>query len=352
MAKSLARELRTIKKQLALDAEPSLVSCLLQFTEHLSSLKTNIPLEKPLQRVVQEIVQHASVDAAALVVFSQDGFLPDKHEFVLWDGFQTSDAVMFKQILQRVFIGPVLEHGLFRIADLREKFSELPYGFRTKMTSTLAVPMQFEDRIIGVLVAFRSEREAFLEHDEAIFIAFANAIAHDLEQSRKCREAMRNQVTGLYHRQMMIHLLKQEIVRSRRYQAPLSLVLIDIDGFSALNKGLPSEVKNDLLHQIALRISSEIRQTDIACHVVSNTFSVIMPMTQIEQAEEMAERLKTSFSQNNILSAQTPVQLALSFGVVQHRFHDDSLSSLLSRADEALSAAKRLGGNQIVVDHQ
>ncbi|MEI6805110.1 MAG: GGDEF domain-containing protein [Myxococcaceae bacterium] len=189
----------------------------------------------------------------------------------------------------------------------------------------------------------RAEINAFSPMDQMLLEKISKHIHEDLTRQTQYQEIVKDTVTGFWGREIFFDFLEQEFGRSRRYQAPLSLILIDIDGFSRFTQ------PNLILTKTAHRIKTEIRQGDFIARLAENTFALVQPMTQGQNAAESASRLLSKFKHLPILIQEIPLQIHLSMGVASLSTQDELSKSVLERADKALSAAKRLGGNQIVM---
>ncbi|MEI6789678.1 MAG: GGDEF domain-containing protein [Myxococcaceae bacterium] len=189
----------------------------------------------------------------------------------------------------------------------------------------------------------RSEINAFSPNDQALLDKITKHVSEDSTRQERYQEIVKDKMTGFWGREVFFDFLEQEFARSRRYQAALSLIIIDIDGFARF-------LSPDLvLSKTAQRIKLEIRQGDFIARLSENTFILIEPMTTLQQAEDSATRLLSKFKHLPILIQEIPLQIHLSMGVASLSKKDEFPISLLERADKALLAAKRLGGNQIVI---
>lgn len=240
-----------------------------------------------------------------------------------------SDAVLLR--FKTNYFSPTL--SVQERAFLKQESSPR-VGQHAKLNSLLV----FDNICLG-----RSEINAFSPNDHALLEKIAKHLNEDLSRQTQYQQIIRDSATGFWGREVFFDFLEQEFSRSRRYQAPLSLVLIDIDGFARFsNPGL-------ILSKTAQRIKTEIRQGDFIARLAENTFALIEPMTTLQNAAESAVRLLSKFKHLPILIQEIPLQIHLSMGVATVTTQDELAASFLERADKALSAAKRLGGNQIVV---
>lgn len=140
--------------------------------------------------------------------------------------------------------------------------------------------------------------------------------------------------------------LDKEIQRSHRYHSDLSLLMFDVDFFKKVNDNYGHDVGDKVLIELARRIKSLLRETDIFCRFGGEEFAIIMPETGGEEAQNTAERLRKVIEE--VSQAEFPTRLTISFGVGQLTKWD-SEKSLLKRVDDALYRAKELGRNRVVV---
>ncbi|WP_033399289.1 GGDEF domain-containing protein [Thermus islandicus] len=150
-------------------------------------------------------------------------------------------------------------------------------------------------------------------------------------------------LTGLRNRRYLEQILERELFRLRRYGRPLSLIVLDLDGFKAINDAHGHDVGDRVLQALARCLEGHLRQSDRAVRLGGEEFAVILPETAQPQALRLAERLRRAVEALQV----PPVEgLSASFGVVQASPTDSPLS-LLKRADEAMYQAKRLGKNRV-----
>ena len=163
-------------------------------------------------------------------------------------------------------------------------------------------------------------------------VALANARAHHIVRS----QAVTDDLTGLYNRRRFDDALANELVRSRTFGAPLSLLLVDLDNFKVVNDEFGHQRGDDVLRRAADLVREHLRDGDIAARLGGDEFAVIAPDTASVGALALAERLRQSFAR-----LRAPAVTA-SFGVAEC-VEDESAEDLLRRADHALYEAKRRG---------
>ncbi len=161
----------------------------------------------------------------------------------------------------------------------------------------------------------------------------------------------REGLTGLFNQSYIRKRLEEEFYRSKRYDHPLSLLLIDLDNFKTMNRQYGHTAGDHLLKYFARLIHETIRPSDIAARFSGGEFLIILPETSRQEAEVVAERLQKRIvlSPFRIDSRQEDIQFTISIGVSAYPEAGQSADELISLADIALSEAKRNGKNRVAV---
>jgi diguanylate cyclase (GGDEF)-like protein len=149
----------------------------------------------------------------------------------------------------------------------------------------------------------------------------------------------------------LLKLGQQEFKRARRYGKPLSLIMFDPDSFKTINDSYGHLVGDEVLIEITRRCTEQIRETDIFGRYGGDEFIVILPETNIEDAQLAAKRLLKAVHDELIQTEKGRIMLSISLGVTElnNNEEDQELKDLVNRADVALYAAKRAGRNRITV---
>lgn len=151
-------------------------------------------------------------------------------------------------------------------------------------------------------------------------------------------------LTGLYNHRTFYERLDEELARARRYEAPLSVVLIDLDDFKTVNDTGGHQFGDSLLVRCAELMRRELRRTDIVCRYGGDEFGVIMPETTGEAARSMMCRLSGAFVQLGGREG-APAAFGMSFGLSAHPEDEGTLTRLVKLADERLLLHKRVKKN-------
>jgi diguanylate cyclase (GGDEF)-like protein len=203
---------------------------------------------------------------------------------------------------------------------------------------------------VGSLMGSFNKMLTTIEHQAAEINSFASrldAAYKELESTnaRLKETSFKDEVTGLYNRRFFSLRLEEELSRYRRFNHPVSVVLLDLDGFKSVNDSLGHAVGDDTLRDVAQILMKHSRGINVVSRYGGDEFAVLLVETSKAGARLYADRIrevvaKYPFSHGKILTA--------SFGVAS--LPDDEASTaedLFRSADEALYAAKRAGKNQV-----
>lgn len=159
--------------------------------------------------------------------------------------------------------------------------------------------------------------------------------------------AILDQLTGLYNRRFLANQGGRLFDEARRSEEPMACLMVDIDHFKNVNDTFGHDIGDLVLKEIAGRLTTSVRGSDLACRTGGEEFAVLMPRTPRQSAHEIAERVLTAVSSDPVsLPTGQAIDVTVSIGCsVLHP--DDSLASLMKRADEALYLSKQNGRNRI-----
>jgi diguanylate cyclase (GGDEF)-like protein len=215
--------------------------------------------------------------------------------------------------------------------------------------STLAVPLIVEERVVGVLMVQSVLRDAYDEHHLAVLTTIAQQAAVAIENARNYRMATVDSLTGVSLRDYFFQRVKEEHHRASRYSSRFALLMIDLDGFKAINDAFGHQVGDRYLSLLGMEIRTHLRSADIACRYGGDEFCVLLPETGFEGARTIAERLRHAVANLSIELDGESAATTASIGMAIFPEHGaDSLASLLKHADQALYRAKRQGKNQVL----
>jgi diguanylate cyclase (GGDEF)-like protein len=156
-------------------------------------------------------------------------------------------------------------------------------------------------------------------------------------------------LTGLYNRRHFQILSLAEWARFQRYLRPLSVLIIDVDHFKAVNDRFGHDVGDSALKIIANACNSAKRDSDIAARIGGEEFALLLPETNEAAALIVAERLREMVRECSPTLLTEKLKLTVSIGIATATPSMSGISSLMKRGDDALYEAKRSGRDRISV---
>ncbi len=190
-------------------------------------------------------------------------------------------------------------------------------------------PVRFEELLLRLK---RVLRERTLTQERTLM----------LEKLKKL--AITDSLTKLYNSRHFYTQLKNEISRFARYQRPLSLLLIDVDHFKEFNDTHGHLEGDNVLYQIAKKITSCLRTMDTAYRYGGEEFTVILPETTCNSAMAVSERINEAVK-NKLFNGDEKKDMSVSIGVTEY-LPGEQLTDFVRRADKAMYLAKEGGRNR------
>jgi diguanylate cyclase (GGDEF)-like protein len=221
-----------------------------------------------------------------------------------------------------------------------------PRVFRreNRIRSGIYAPLTVGRRQIGVLSAHRGKARAFTQADLDLLTVVARYLTGAVEVARLHEQlkelAATDALTGLANRRCFLDRAVAEIARTRRSGRSLSIVLIDLDGFKAINDAHGHAKGDETLMRVAEMLSQSVRASDLAARFGGDEFVLMLPETMVEQAEEILSRLDL---RDIPVPGQEDVSthLTFSYGIAAFPKDGDDPERLLHAADGRLYAKKK-----------
>jgi diguanylate cyclase (GGDEF)-like protein len=232
-----------------------------------------------------------------------------------------------------------------RAVELNYRYSEADETVGADLLrGGLAVPLADESGPLGALVVLT--RTPGLRFDDVALLRLeeiAHRTAPAIDNARRFREARQladlDALTELHNRRYFHETLARESVRAHRYDRKLALIVFDLDDFKDVNDRIGHLAGDAVLAEAAARMREVVRTADVPCRVGGDEFAVIMPESNLEDAEQLFARIQSVMSGRALGQAG---RLHLSAGLAELRAEDDSIT-LFERADRALYSAKQAG---------
>ncbi len=158
-------------------------------------------------------------------------------------------------------------------------------------------------------------------------------------------------LTETYNYRYFMESLELELRRAERYEYPISLMMLDIDHFKIYNDTHGHMAGDKVLREVASLIKVTVRHTDILARYGGEEFAVILIKTSLDEACQVAERVRKAVEDLTIdhEDTQPEGQLTVSVGVSTLCSQVSSMKELIKTADDALYEAKRAGRNRVAI---
>lgn len=160
------------------------------------------------------------------------------------------------------------------------------------------------------------------------------------------RQATEDPLTQLGNRRYFDAHLEHELVRSARFDRPLSVALLDVDYFKQVNDRFTHQVGDRVLKHLAMLLRSGVRETDFVARYGGEEFALLFPETDLEAAGQLTERLRATIQDHDWSDFGLNLSVTISVGLVSGDGHS-SFSRLMASADAMLYLAKHRGRNQV-----
>ncbi len=160
--------------------------------------------------------------------------------------------------------------------------------------------------------------------------------------------ALRDMHTGLYNHRYLAEIIDAEFYRAKKYNTPLSIVMVDVDYFKSINETYGHQFGDLVLKQLAQQLRKTIRQYDIIIRYGGEEFIIISPGTDRNQTLILAQRILDTVSIYNFGSDKNAVKLKITLAAVS--YPEDKIANamdLIKVAEQILAKAKEEGGNRV-----
>ena len=255
---------------------------------------------------------------------------------------------------------PIMEAAVLRGQYIREQdFSTSSYYRGAdnplfKKGYFVSIPLMIEKEVVGVLNINDVDQDSFnvgdlgfiLNLSELIAMSISNAVLY--EQTKKL--AVTDGLTGISNRPNMEQSLLSEFERSKRYNSPLSVVLLDVDHFKDVNDSYGHQKGDEILVTFASVLKKFCRANDTAARYGGEEFLMILPQSNAQGAFKIAERVREEIMKMSFVGNDSKFSVTTSCGVAElNRDYMKSVDQLISVADHAMYEAKNSGRNKTII---
>jgi diguanylate cyclase (GGDEF)-like protein len=266
-------------------------------------------------------------------------------------------------LYERSSTGPgaqALSQGRPALFSSQEEFEEdhptIAAAMRTaRLEGLAAFPLLRDHSPFGVVAAFFARKRPLEPEAVALVEAITRQASQALSRIRLQEElahlALHDQLTGLANRALLREHIEAAIAGSARSTEPLAMMFLDLDGFKRINDRLGHATGDDVLREVAARLKTMVRESDVIGRFGGDEFIVLCPETDHDAAAAIAERLRATIGEP-IEWLPDGFSISASVGVVVQRAVADerpTTDGMLELADAEMYRAKNAGRNRVSV---
>jgi two-component system cell cycle response regulator len=218
--------------------------------------------------------------------------------------------------------------------------------------SLYVLPLLVKDEVVGTFTVAARRPGAFPGDRREMLGVIANQVAISLQNGRMYEvleeQATTDGLTGLVNHRTFQERFSAMIGRADRHKFKVSMILTDIDHFKKINDTYGHPTGDQVLKRVAAILKASARKIDIVARYGGEEFAIVLEGTDRAGARMLAERIREEISQQSFESAKGPFKATLSLGVSVYPDDARAKADIISRADQALYAAKHGGRNRTV----
>lgn len=287
------------------------------------------------------LLRHTGAEAGAILVAREDDLEP-----LASHGLRSIDNLAANDHVRRVVRRGQTEH--IRVPTPELVIDSLLVEVAPR--EILVAPVTFKSVPLGVIVlatAGAFERDALELLDQFrgdLGLAFNNALAHD----RLERLAAIDALTDAYNRRFGLGRLREEYSRAVRAEAPLGVLMVDLDHFKTINDTYGHLVGDRVLRAVAGACRRVIREGDVLVRYGGEEFLVLLPGAGRDDAVQVGERIRRAVAETAVVDGESRIGVTVSLGAATYRDAAASPEALIELADGALYQAKDGGRDRLV----
>lgn len=217
----------------------------------------------------------------------------------------------------------------------------------------ICIPLFAEHEVVGVLgLAHFEPKHTFDEQDIELLNLFAPLASIALYNAQLFAEVERlaktDDLTGLLNRRAFFERAEIAFQHARVERQPLAAIMLDIDHFKRVNDTFGHTKGDEVLRWIGRECQKLLRSPDVLARYGGEEFALLLPSTTQEEAQRLAEQIRTHIAYHPLEMDRQSVRLSLSLGVAAISKEMRDVNDLLNLADSRLYGAKAQGRNQVV----
>lgn len=220
--------------------------------------------------------------------------------------------------------------------------------------SIIGIPLKFKDEILGVMNLSRTVTGRFSHSEQRLLSLLADQAAVAIYNARLYKRltqmANTDSVTGLPNRRALDERLQEEWRLAEQTGAPFSVVMMDLDGFKAVNDTFGHNVGDELLYSLFNFLAQRMRTSDFLARYGGDELTLVMRSTDLEAAQTVTRKVIELMGEYHFPFPQNrDMKLGITAGIAVYPFHANNPIDLLRAADSALYHAKKHRRGEFVI---
>ncbi len=272
---------------------------------------------------------------------------PEAEQFLLSEKLVNVDLLMVLAVLLSV-LGVRINLDIIKgIGDLVKRSEDIYPDVDREPERKLDEIAQLADKLTSIMGKMQEQMSQLEQFEKDL----ANTRQELMASNARLKEvAIKDDLTGVYNRRLFNDRLQEEVKRAMRYKRPISLLMLDIDGFKEVNDDFGHMVGDVVLEKFARLLKSSCREVDVVARYGGDEFSIILPETDNQGAMLIAERISKKVEKQVFLKKDEgkTINLTISIGVSTCTRVMEETEDILHFADKALSLAKKEGKNSVI----
>lgn len=318
-----------------------------------NAVRSSLDIEKVLKDAVENIGATYQVSRTVIMGFIKDGERVDVYEYHAQDIKPAKNILETAEGMEFIHGALVKKVPQYLIDDgmANDSAAHSPLLREMDFRSALLVPLVMRDQ--GLAVLFLQDcaipREWDID-DVSLLSSLADQLSVGIENAQlhaeRERQAVIDGLTGIYNRRKFMEEYEREFVRAKRYGEPFSLIVVDLDFLKKINDNFGHQAGDEAIKSVAAVMRQSCRTIDIPARYGGEEFCLLLPNTDLELAEQIAERLRKLINECEIVGYGN---ISASIGVACYPKHAPDPDALFQKADDALYKAKESGRNRVCI---
>lgn len=329
-----------------------------QFYDFLRGISSMLDSQKMYHSLLERFSVMMKAERSSLMILNQES-----NELALEAALGADPEVAgpIRLKLGDSIAGAVLASGAPLVVRDVDNDARIPHArpgsYKTK--SFISYPITLGIRKVGVLnLTDRTDGVPYENDDLMMLEMMAPHLALIIDRTEWAKKAetfqqmsLTDPLTGLPNRRYLQDRLFEEVERSKRYNTPLSFMIIDVDRFKTYNDNYGHTNADRVLVTTSHLLRSSIRAIDMSARFAGDEFCIVLPETELEDAARIAERLRKTISETEYRTEQGDLmgQVTISTGISSFAGSRQTPLTIMETADRALYQAKTLGRNCVAI---